>query len=99
MQPPFEVAEILQDNWNNIDNGELKLNSWHLRTLSAIKRCRTALLGKLDFTPLVQLMQTKNHQCPKCKNHSLQVIFQFDVRGPPTYWLEKIKKYKEMNIK
>ena len=57
------------------------------------------LQDKLDFTPPVQLMQTKNHQCPKCKNHSLQVIFQFDVRGPPTYWLEKIKKYKEMNIK
>lgn len=57
------------------------------------------LQDKLDFTPPIQLMQTKNHQCPKCKKHSLQVIFEFDARGPPTYWLEKIKKYKKKNIK
>jgi len=57
------------------------------------------LQNKLDFTPTVQVIQTKNHQCPKCKNHSLQVIFEYDARGPPTYWLEKIKKYKEKNIK
>jgi predicted Zn-ribbon and HTH transcriptional regulator len=57
------------------------------------------LQDKLDFIPPAQLIQTKNHQCPKCKNHSLQVIFEFDARGPPKYWLEKIKKYKEKNIK
>ena len=58
-----------------------------------------ALQERLDFTPTTQVVQTKNHQCPKCKNHRLQVVFQFDARGPPTYWLEKIKRYNKMNIK
>ncbi len=52
----------------------------------------------LDFTPLTQTIQTKNHQCPKCKNHSLQIVFQFDSRGPPKNWLNRIKKYNKQNI-
>jgi predicted Zn-ribbon and HTH transcriptional regulator len=57
------------------------------------------LQAKLNFTLSIQVIQTKNHQCPKCKSHSLQVVFQFDARGPPKYWLKKIKKHNEQNIK
>lgn len=57
------------------------------------------LQASLNFKPPTQIVQTKNHQCPKCKNHSLQVVFQFDARGPPKYWLKKIEKHNKKNIK
>ena len=43
MQSKHEVADILQDLGNSIE--DLGLNSWQLRTLSAVRRCRTAALG------------------------------------------------------
>ncbi len=57
------------------------------------------LQATLNFTPIIQVVQTKNHQCPKCKTHSLQVVLQFTARGPPKYWLKKIEKYNKQNIK
>ncbi len=57
------------------------------------------LQAALNFIPAIQVIQTKNHQCPKCKSHSLKVVFQFDARGPPKYWLKKIKKHNKKNIK
>ena len=56
------------------------------------------LQSSLDFTPLILTNQTKNHQCPKCKNYSLQVVFQFDARGPPKNWLKRIKTHNKHNI-
>jgi len=57
----------------------------------------------LDYRPRPQEFISKKHQCPKCKNHSLQIVYQFDARGPPKYWLHKItkqnKKRKYKNIK
>jgi hypothetical protein len=41
MQPQFEVADVLRKLGNR---SKLGLNTWQLRTLSAIKRCRTAAL-------------------------------------------------------
>ena len=57
------------------------------------------LQASLDFTPPLQIIQTKNHLCPKCKTHSLKVIFEFDARGPPKHWVDKIKKNNKMNTK
>jgi hypothetical protein len=38
-----EVAHVLDKLGQNIEN--LGLNTWQLRTLSAVRRCRTAALG------------------------------------------------------
>lgn len=75
MLPQFEVAEILQKNWKNIENKELKLNSWQIRTLSAIKSCRTAVLGgHIDSCESCEYIQIsynscRNRHCPKCQGH------------------------------
>jgi len=86
------VLHILPKRFVRIRHYGILSSYWKRNKLSELQ-------NKLDFTPPVQVIQTKNHQCPKCKNHSLHVIFEFDARGPPKYWLEKIKKYKEKNIK
>lgn len=44
MQPAFEVAGVLNACWPEVQY-EGRFNTWQLRTLDAIKRCRTAALG------------------------------------------------------
>ena len=69
------MAEVLQKNWNSIEIKELQLNSWQLRTLSAIKRCRTAALGghidSCNSCGYIQLSYNscRNRHCPKCQGH------------------------------
>jgi hypothetical protein len=43
MQPLFEVADVLRKIGSKIEN--YGLNTWQLRTLSVIKKCRTSALG------------------------------------------------------
>lgn len=43
MHAKYEVADVLDRLGANIE--QLGLNTWQLRTLSAIRRCRTAALG------------------------------------------------------
>jgi len=75
MLPQYEVADLLQKNWKSIENKELILNSWQLRTLSAIKRCRTAGLGgHIDSCTSCGYIQIsynscRNRHCPKCQGH------------------------------
>lgn len=67
----YEVAQILEKLGNNLQN--LRLNSWQLRTLSAIKRCRTAALGgHIDAcsdcgTISISYNSCRNRHCPKCQ--------------------------------
>lgn len=43
MQPRYEVADVLHCLGTKIE--DIDLNTWQLRTLKAIKVCRTAALG------------------------------------------------------
>ena len=67
----FEVAHVLEKLGNGVEN--LGLNSWHLRTLSAIKRCRTAALGghidACDSCGKINISYNscRNRHCPKCQ--------------------------------
>ena len=71
MQSKHEVADILQDLGNSIE--DLGLNSWQLRTLSAVRRCRTAALGgHVDACDdcgniSVSYNSCRNRHCPKCQ--------------------------------
>lgn len=82
MLPQFEVADLLQNNWNSIETKELKLNSWQLRTLSAIKRCRTAGLGgHIDSCSSCGYIQIsynscRNRHCPKCQGNKTEQWIQ-----------------------
>ena len=67
----FEVAHVLDKLGNGIEN--LGLNTWQLRTLSAIKRCRTAALGgHIDACDAcgkinISYNSCRNRHCPKCQ--------------------------------
>jgi hypothetical protein len=71
VQSKHEVADILQDLGNSIE--DLGLNSWQLRTLSAVRRCRTAALGgHVDACDdcgniSVSYNSCRNRHCPKCQ--------------------------------
>ena len=76
MQPQFEVTDVL----NKLDSSinELGLNTWQLRTLSAIKNCRTAALGgHIDACDecgniSISYNSCRNRHCPKCQGKNQQ---------------------------
>lgn len=71
MQSPFEVADVLRKLGNKVD--DLGLNNWQLRTLSALKKCRTAALGgHIDACEncrniCISYNSCRNRHCPKCQ--------------------------------
>ena len=73
MQTKYEVADILYELGNGIEN--LGLNTWQLRTLSAVKNCRTAALGgHIDACDdcgniSISYNSCRNRHCPKCQGH------------------------------
>ena len=81
MQPPVactarsqsEVADVLRKIGSKIEN--YGLNTWQLRTLYAIKKCRTAELGgHIDACGscgnlTVSYNSCRNRHCPKCQGN------------------------------
>ncbi len=72
MQPAFEVADVLKAQWPAVEKYP-GINSWQLRTLSAIKKCRTADLGEhIDACTScgitrISYNSCRNRHCPKCQ--------------------------------
>lgn len=66
-----EVAHVLEKLGYKIEN--LGLNTWQLRTLSAVRRCRTAALGgHIDACDncgkiSISYNSCRNRHCPKCQ--------------------------------
>jgi hypothetical protein len=74
MLPAFEVADVLNVHWLEIERSAGKgINGWQLGTLGAIKRCRTAELGgHIDActgcgTMRISYNSCRNRHCPKCQ--------------------------------
>jgi len=73
--PRFEVADILERNKGMIR--ETVVNTWQLRTLHAIRKCRTAELGgHIDSCNNntcghvhISYNSCRNRHCPKCQGH------------------------------
>ena len=71
MQPRHEVADVLHCLGAKID--DIGLNTWQLRTLKAIKQCRTAALGgHIDACDscgnvTISYNSCRNRHCPKCQ--------------------------------
>ena len=72
MRPAYEVATVLNAQWQDIVCS-LRLNTWQLRTLDALRRCRTASLGgHVDLCTScahvrISYNSCRNRHCPKCQ--------------------------------
>ncbi len=71
-QPQYEVADVLNILGSKLEN--LELNSWQLRTLFALKKCRTSALGgHIDACDecgnvSISYNSCRNRHCPKCQS-------------------------------
>jgi hypothetical protein len=72
MQPAFEVAGVLEAHWLKVQHSGI-CNSWQMRTLDAVRRCRTASLGShVDGCTScghlrISYNSCRNRHCPKCQ--------------------------------
>jgi hypothetical protein len=70
----YEVADVLNILGKKLDN--LGFNTWQLRTLSALKKCRTAALGgHIDACDdcgnlSISYNSCRNRHCPKCQGQN-----------------------------
>lgn len=68
----IEVADVLNAHWSRVERSST-INGWQLRTLSAIRRCRTAALGShVDGCTScghlrISYNSCRNRHCPKCQ--------------------------------
>lgn len=73
-KPLYEVAQVVENQWSSILNKDIKLNSWQIRTLNAIKVCRTSEIGgHIDHCSSCGHFQLsynscRNRHCPKCQS-------------------------------
>lgn len=72
MRPAFELADVINAHWQDLLRAG-QFNSWLLRTLDAIRRCRTASLGgHVDLCSncghvRISYNSCRNRHCPKCQ--------------------------------
>ncbi len=76
MQPLFEVADVIRKLGAKVEN--IGLNTWQLRTLYSIKKCRTSELGgHIDACDgcgniSVSYNSCRNRHCPKCQGNKCE---------------------------
>ena len=81
MRAPYEVADVLRAHWSHVEKHP-QINSWQLRTLGALLRCRTAALGgHLDActscgTTRISYNSCRNRHCPKCQGKNREEWIQ-----------------------
>ena len=72
MRAAFEVAHVINSHWQEVVRSP-QFNTWQLRTLDAIRRCRTASLGgHVDLCTAcghvrISYNSCRNRHCPKCQ--------------------------------
>lgn len=72
MRPAFELADVINSHWKTIVCSA-QFNGWQLRTLDALRRCRTASLGgHVDRCTScghvrISYNSCRNRHCPKCQ--------------------------------
>lgn len=84
MQPKYELAQLLRVQWNAIEQSAKNktLNTWQLRTLSALSKCRTSALGgHIDGcssceTLRISYNSCRNRHCPKCQGNEREAWIQ-----------------------
>lgn len=84
MQPTFELAQLLRVQWKTIEQSvqNKSLNTWQLRTLSALSKCRTSALGgHIDGCGScgalrISYNSCRNRHCPKCQGNERETWIQ-----------------------
>jgi Putative transposase/Transposase zinc-binding domain len=84
MQAKHELAHVLRAQWNSIEQSveNKSLNTWQIRTLSAISKCRTAALGgHIDGCTncgslRISYNSCRNRHCPKCQGNEREAWIQ-----------------------
>jgi hypothetical protein len=84
MQPKHELAHVLRVQWKSIEQRvkEKSLNTWQLRTLSALSKCRTSSLGgHVDGCTncgnlRISYNSCRNRHCPKCQGNEREAWVQ-----------------------
>jgi len=72
MQSAFQVADVLEAHWSQVQQSG-SYNSWQMRTLNAVRRCRTAAVGShVDGCTScghlrISYNSCRNRHCPKCQ--------------------------------
>ena len=72
MKPLHEVADVLHAHWNEVTTTG-QFNTWQVRTLNAVRRCRTAAMGgHIDSCDncghlRISYNSCRNRHCPKCQ--------------------------------
>jgi len=72
MRPAIEVADVLDAYWLQVEQSA-NINSWQLRTLGAVMRCRSAAMGShADGCSScghlrISYNSCRNRHCPKCQ--------------------------------
>ena len=72
MRPAYEVADVINSHWQEVVCAS-HFNGWQLRTLDALRRCRTASLGgHVDLCTScghirISYNSCRNRHCPKCQ--------------------------------
>ena len=73
-QPQYEIADILNRLGDKLE--DLGFNAWPLRTLFALKKCRTSALGgHIDACDecgniSISYNSCRNRHCPKCQGRN-----------------------------
>ena len=76
-QPQYEIADILNKLGSKLE--DLGFNGWQLRTLFALKKCRTSALGgHIDACDecgniSISYNSCRNRHCPKCQGKHLKI--------------------------
>lgn len=89
MQPKYEVAHVLRDQWSAIEESlkNKTLNGWQVRTLSALSKCRTKQLGgHLDGCTScgnlrISYNSCRNRHCPKCQGNEREAGFRQEKKN------------------
>lgn len=81
MQPLYELADVLQTHWPSVLHST-SFNAWQLRTMDAVRRCRTASLGgHIDGCTScghlrISYNSCRNRHCPKCQGRQREQWIQ-----------------------
>lgn len=81
MRAAYEVAGVLNAYWSTV-SADSGYNTWQLRTLDAVRRCRTASLGAhVDGCTScghlrISYNSCRNRHCPKCQSNEREKWIQ-----------------------
>ncbi len=81
MQPVYEVADVLNVHQSVVQHSSV-YNTWQLRTLDAVRRCRSASLGShVDGCTScghlrISYNSCRNRHCPKCQGRQREEWIQ-----------------------